>query len=472
MTNAKALKLYTHTKMFGLDSNSKYKPAKPGHYTNSVFEGQHKCSTPSAPSNNGLMDLANILSVLTAGLGIFKAVKDLTGATNNLKNVQNPNGAEQNGAKDTLSALRKAQNSVDVKELTAAIEQGKKESGTLGTQIKEADDTANTAKQDMDAAQGNYNKLDETNNGLKEKVQGEKSSASLSVQQGQLETQLSSTPETIDGVPNPLYGELKGKIEKIKTQIEEAKKIEAQIKENEGTLKTYKEVIDAKKKIYDTNSTKSKELKGQQTKIDTEVKNLEKKLADVQNATKPADTNTTTAVDPAANTTGAKKDDPAVTTPAALTIDKFDAATQGLITKYGIDIKQYKSEAEVKTAITAEQNKIATQLGQDIEKCDGQTGTSDLQNRITTLGSEGYDVKSLQSALDAKINEAKNKANQTQGTETKKYTVKQGQALWMIAQELHVNINDLYQANKKQLNNNPNHIEPGWELVIPEKKVK
>jgi nucleoid-associated protein YgaU len=53
--------------------------------------------------------------------------------------------------------------------------------------------------------------------------------------------------------------------------------------------------------------------------------------------------------------------------------------------------------------------------------------------------------------------------------ETKSYTVKSGDSLWKISEQMYGNGNDwrrIYEANKDRIQN-PDVIQPGWVLTIP-----
>ena len=64
---------------------------------------------------------------------------------------------------------------------------------------------------------------------------------------------------------------------------------------------------------------------------------------------------------------------------------------------------------------------------------------------------------------------AKPEAKGTASAAGKSYTVKSGDSLWKISEQMYGNGNDwrrIYEANKDRIQN-PDVIQPGWVLTIP-----
>ena len=91
---------------------------------------------------------------------------------------------------------------------------------------------------------------------------------------------------------------------------------------------------------------------------------------------------------------------------------------------------------------------------------DGVAPSEEIKQRLWDIyGKIDPDYRSADLVMNVKV---------VQGTgDTKEYTVVSGDNLTKIGKKFNVKWKDIYEANKDKIKN-PDHIEPGWKLNIPQ----
>ena len=91
---------------------------------------------------------------------------------------------------------------------------------------------------------------------------------------------------------------------------------------------------------------------------------------------------------------------------------------------------------------------------------DGVAPSEEIKQKLWDIyGKIDPDYRSADLVMNVKV---------TQGTGvTKEYTVVSGDNLTKIGKKFNVKWKDLFEANKDKIKN-PDHIEPGWKLNIPQ----
>lgn len=513
--------LYNHAKMDGLNMNPGWRPTPV--YNNSVFCNYQDTTTSSCSGSNSNSGLMNFLNILTMGLSIFgmvNAFKSMNAATNgasgNNASVDTTSNSGSSGIEGLVKNIKNAKDQAAKQQAVNAaqskINNNNRQNEVYKTQLKEIENSDAKAQEKIDDLTTKNKDIDEDLAKLDDPKQN-----GLGVLEDQLAAEKAkSQPDT-------------AKIREIEQQIKDKK---AENEKKKGELRDQKDKnlkeIETQQQTKVDNGKKKSEIEGKMNQIELENKQLQAAIessgtsatnveATSQNSNNqpgtpvantgaeatstgnsyPFTTEEQARALSAANTT-TQTGNPETVNPAVQTVDgsnqtdnknngttQEDGMRKSLISEaqaLGIYNKddETKSMESLKLEITEAKNKVIDQI-HEINK-DAKTdnlSASELVSMLNTL--KAAQKSNISFGTVRPNNDGTNATNPQEGNDNqqpvaktpKTYTVhKKGEALWMIAEQFNVNINDLYQANKEKLKGNPNHIEIGWELVIPAKKTK
>jgi nucleoid-associated protein YgaU len=121
---------------------------------------------------------------------------------------------------------------------------------------------------------------------------------------------------------------------------------------------------------------------------------------------------------------------------------------------------QDKYRKLVTTAQSAGVSNLQVREQGNILYIDGVAPSEEIKQRLWDIyGKIDPDYRSADLVMNVKV---------MQGTGgTKEYVVVSGDNLSKIGKKFNVKWKDIYEANKDKIKN-PDHIEPGWKLKIPE----
>lgn len=335
-TNVKGMNLYNKAKREYASDDCPRKD---------YYRRDNPCSifmaTPVSTGSSGIGTLA----LVAGGIGIAAAATPIVAMalTSGGAGAQGA-GGPQVSSKATLQALQTAGDSTNPEAINRAIDAGRADSKRLGEQLKTAQDSANKTQAEIDTVNKNISgvKSDISNleKNIKDKqneVSGSNGSSSLtSTRDGEI----AKVPQKVLGpngtmIDNPtkdadiqaIHKNYDDRIKHAKEVEEQIPKMQKELEDKKPTLKNYEDVLKDRREKYNASIKQAQEIIPQQKQIDAEVIKLEKRLVDVQNATKQGGANTpaaataattspaaASAVPPAAAPTGAAT--PGAATPA------------------------------------------------------------------------------------------------------------------------------------------------------------